>query len=136
MIVYAVGTANHRNEIIIIGKWGRALYSPVKVEAKNYLDEDEAIEFAQKASMYNINEGELEVEFKEKWQEPDKEETRPVWVVGVTYPAGNKTIFYIDAISGDPLSVAEIEPDMESRRIADCSTVTIPSNTEGKYKCR
>jgi hypothetical protein len=35
MIVYAVGTANHRNEIIIIGKWGRALYSPVKGEEQS-----------------------------------------------------------------------------------------------------
>ncbi|WP_156289517.1 hypothetical protein [Oceanobacillus salinisoli] len=80
------------------------LSSPV-----NFMNETEAIEFAQKASLNDIYEGDIVANFKKDWKESESEEIQEVWVIEVTYPVGNKTIFYIDAISGDPLSVAEIE---------------------------
>jgi hypothetical protein len=48
-------------------------------------------------------------EFIGKYQVEPSKEIRPIWAVTAKYPAGNKMIVYIDAITGKQVGLTEIE---------------------------
>jgi uncharacterized cupredoxin-like copper-binding protein len=72
------------------------------------ISEDKALEIAKGMNMNNSKNVEWKIEFKENAEiEPRK--TSEAWVVEAVYPFGNKKVYYIDAITGAPSKVAEIE---------------------------
>lgn len=78
---------------------------------KKYLSSDDALLIAKDLER-NAVDVKWETEFQENYLiDPDNKEMKPqpIWIVKALFPPGNKTIFYIDAISGEPVVVSEIE---------------------------
>lgn len=103
------------------------------------LEKNEALKIAEE--MNHNGDAKYEAEFKENYKvDPDNKEMQPqpVWIVSALYPAGNRTIFYIDAYRGSPLSVAEIEAPHNKATNGVSSSVTkifpLPDNLLSVYE--
>ena len=73
---------------------------------EEYISKAEALEIAKEIK--NNENAEWKTEFHEN-AEVEPEKTTEAWVVEALYPAGNKTIYYIDAVTGEPSRVGELE---------------------------
>jgi hypothetical protein len=100
-----------------------------KSEKQEYISEVEALEIAKE--MNNNKNAEWTVNF-DKNAEEGSEKTTKAWVVEALYPFGNKTVYYIDAITGEPSAVAEIEAPHKQDNNSSCETAPKTLNWDGK----
>ncbi|WP_248925914.1 DUF4309 domain-containing protein [Paenibacillus hamazuiensis] len=80
-----------------------------------YLDKEAAIKIAKQ--MDSVNNPQWNAEFLRDFQDEISKENRAVWKVIAVYPAENKMIVFIDAVTGKVLALTETEPPTKEEPI-------------------
>jgi hypothetical protein len=87
----------------------------VRNQNDTYITKEEAVNVAKTLNGDADDVIDWKVKFNENYDYDERNPSNPiyaVWVIEFLHTLGNKTIFYIDAITKEPINIAEIENNM------------------------